>query len=190
MIREQQRFSQDRLSLAMWDLLIQIRPRIFHQADHFAQVFLKLLNTFLPSRFVRRPGRLRPIAFGKFRRNMFGVAAEFQDIPLRQPRVLEELPSRMRKPLGIGSALTDRKSLQCVHEVYVRPAALEQIHQMFPESSIPPPSFLLFRALPFFLQASSLPLGHQHVLWYFRHGCGVVFSNPALANIFSYSENV
>src|ERR1019366_10028726 len=43
---------------------------------------------------------LRPVALGPFWRLVVGVAAELQDVPQREAYVLEQLPRRMRQPLG------------------------------------------------------------------------------------------
>src|SRR5208282_3751565 len=142
MVRKEQCLAQNCFSLPAWDGLKQICPRIIHQADHFTQILLKSPNTFFPSRGVGRPRCLWPVAVGKFGRNMFGIAAEFEDVPLCQPGVLQELPSRVWQPFDIGPLFLHRKSFQCVREVNVGSAAFEQINHMLTESRVPPCVFL------------------------------------------------
>jgi hypothetical protein len=66
-----------------------------HQLEHGLQVGLKGLAAFVPGLLVGRSGGLWPVAFGEFWRDVFWVTGEFEDVPLREAQVFEELPCGM-----------------------------------------------------------------------------------------------
>src|SRR5438874_5385578 len=81
-------------------LLIPLR----HELLHFLKIATKCGNTLLPRFLVSRRGRLWPVSVWPFWRNMFRVATEFEDIPLGNSHVFEELPSRVWKSLDLLAA--------------------------------------------------------------------------------------
>src|SRR5579864_7155415 len=132
---------------------------------------------------------------------MVWIPAEFQDVPLRDPRMLQQLPARVRQSRSKRTALVRRKFLQRIHELHVRRSALQQIHQMLAQRSVAACGCIFsatsFRARALlalrlrsclFLQAdfsdTTICCGISGT------GCSVDFANPALRNIFSYSEKV
>src|SRR5882762_2375101 len=189
----------------MRNLRKKIRPRIFHQANHLVQVMLELLHAFVPISFAYRARRLWPIAFRKSRRNMLRVSAELHNVPLRDPRVLQQLPAGMRQARRKRTALVGRKFFQRIHKLHVSRAALEQIDHVLAQRGIVHARAFSIRAfrrytLPTFL-LTACPRGCLLFLQaVFSEtitccgisgtGCSVDFTNPALRNIFSYSENV
>src|SRR4029077_8382597 len=191
--------AQNRLAIAVRNFRKQVRARTLHQLTHLVQIVLERLHTFLPFRFARRPRRLWPVAFGKSRRHMFRVAAELQDVPLRDARMLEQLPAGVRQTRRKRSAFVRWKLFQRIHKVHMRGAALQQIDQMFAQRRIAARartfsarallrlSARLFCCL-LFLQADFSETitccGMSGT------GCKVILANPALQNIFSYSEKV
>src|SRR5260221_5630401 len=131
---------------------------------------------------------------------MLRVAAELQDVLLRDSGMVQQLAARVRQAGGERAALVGWKFLQRVHEVHVRGTALQYIDHMLPQRcivaraqassarSFSACALLALRNCLLFLQA------------YFSEtitccgipgtGCSVEFANPALRNIFSYSEKV
>src|SRR5882762_4508215 len=184
----------------MRNLRKKIRPRIFHQANHLVQVMLELLHAFVPISFAYRARRLWPIAFRKSRRNMLRVAAELHNVPLRDPRVLQQLPSGMRQARRKRTALVGRKFFERIHKLHVSRAALQQIDHVLAQRGI------VARAGTFAGRFFASLLGLRSRPWLFflqadfsetitccgisGTGCSVDFTNPAFRNIFSYSENV
>src|SRR5258708_12629678 len=67
---------------------------------------------------------------------MLRVAAEFQDVPLRDSRMFQQLPARVRQTGGERAAFVGRKFLQCVHKMHVRGAALQYIDHMLAQRHI------------------------------------------------------
>src|SRR6202790_2132474 len=133
---------------------------------------------------------------------MSWIAAEFQNVPLRDTRMLQQLPAGVRQARGERTALVRRKLLQRVHELHVRRAALQQVSQMLAQGSI------VDRASTFsgraFLARSAFCFGPHSCFLFLQvdfsetttccgisdKGCSVDFTNPALRNIFSYSAKV
>jgi len=130
-VGEQQRLAQNGLSVAVGNLRIQIGLRAVHEADHFLEVAAERFHGFVPGSRVGRPRRLRPVALRKTRRNVLGVAAEFQDVPLRDSRMLQKLPAGVRQSGDEGSALRFGKTLDGIHEMNVRPASLQDVDEVF-----------------------------------------------------------
>src|SRR5580704_12620280 len=124
MIGEQQGFAQNRLSLAVRYFGGQISTRIRHQMDHFEQIALEGRDALVPSLTIGRRRCFWPVTGWKRRRDVFWISAELQDIPLREPRVFEQLPARMRKCVRKSSIFPGRKPVERVHEMDVRASAL------------------------------------------------------------------
>ena len=124
MVGEDEGFAQNGLALAVGDFGVEIGSRIFDQLDHFAQIVFEPLHRLIPLFFARRGRRLGPVALGKFGRDVLVVAAEFQNIPLRDAGVFEELPPGMREALRVGAALGRGEVFDGVHEMDVGAAAL------------------------------------------------------------------
>src|SRR6267143_1153825 len=154
-IREDQRLTKNRLSIAVRNLREQVGPRIFHQLDHFFQIVLKLMHAVVPRRSIRRHRRLRPVTFGKTGRLMLWIAAELQDVPLRKPGVLQQLPAGMRQAFNECTPFCLGKTINRVHKVHVRAPALQKADKMFAQHPIAVSySTLPFRGLfCFFLHA-------------------------------------
>src|SRR5258708_17289898 len=116
--------------------------------------------------------------------------------------MFQQVPARLRRSGSERPAFVRRKFLQRVHKMHVRGAALQYSDHMLPQRNIiagarasSPRSFcartlfaLRFPSCLLFLQAylsetitcCGIP----------GTGCSVEFANPALRNIFSYSEKV
>src|SRR5215469_13999066 len=198
-VGEEQSLTQYRLTITMGNLGIQIGLRVFHQADYFSQVALKRFYGFIPRSGIGRPRRLRPVAFGKTRRNVLGVAAELQDVPLRDARMLQELPPGVRESGDEGSALCFREILDGIHEMDVRPASFQEVDHVVAQCFVAIARSCFFAGYRLFLGGRPdffLHIGDS----YFSEtrtccgmsgtGCKVVFVKPALPNIFSYCTKV
>src|SRR5580704_7170635 len=129
---------------------------------------------------------------------MFWVSTELQDVPLCEPRVLEQLPARMRKGVGERSIFPSREAIQRIHKVNVRAPAFKKINQLFAQIAVcirrrfnpgVLRSFLRCLFVRLFLFHSGFP-EISTCCGIPVTGCKVVFAKPVLANIFSYSEKV
>src|SRR5580698_2193924 len=147
MIGEQQGFAQNRLSLAVRYFGGQISTRIRHQMDHFEQIALEGRYALVPSLTIGRRRCFWPVTGWKRRRDVFWISAELQDIPLREPRMFEQLPARMRQTIRERSIFLWRESFQRIHEVYVRASAFQQIGDLFAQLAI----YIARRLLRYFL---------------------------------------
>src|SRR5271169_3271446 len=123
MIGEQQRFAQNRLSLAVRYFGGQIGARICYKMDHFEQIALEGGHALVPSFTIGRRRRFGPVTGRKRWRDVFWISAELQDIPLREPRMFEQLPTRMRQTVRERAIFLWRESIQRIHEVDVRAPA-------------------------------------------------------------------
>src|SRR6266852_1285567 len=187
MVRHQQRFAKNGLPVAPGNLCKQICPRALHQFRHGVQAAVKPSHTFFPSRFPIRRFRIGPIAFGEFRGHVPGAVAEFHNIPLRNPQVLQQLPCSVRKAGHARPAQLRRETANRRVEVHVRAASFEEIDDVPAQAIvIVRRSFLalaLHRTFPYFTDRITCP-GDGGIGWI------VLEENPAFRNIFSYSGNV
>ena len=62
---------------------------------------------------------------------MRGVAAEFQNVPLRNSQVLEQLPRAVWRACDPGAPLCGREARNGGIEIYVRAAIAQKINEMF-----------------------------------------------------------
>src|SRR6266699_1422456 len=182
-VRHEQRFAQDRLAVPMGNPGEQIGLRILHETDHFLEISHKCLHGLVPRGLIRRPRRCRPVPFGKSGGNMLGIAAEFQDVPLRDPRMFQELPAGMRQSRYKGSAFGLGEALDGVHEMDVRAAAFQKIDEVFAQCPIVAArSGLLACRFGFFPHGDSYFSESRTCCGTSGTGCKVVLANPALPN--------
>src|SRR5215467_5643331 len=135
-VRKKQRFAKNRLAVTMRNLRAQVGLGIFYQADHFFQVTLERLQSLVPGGRVRRTWRFRPIALRKSGRDMFRIAAEFENVPLRNPRMFQKLPARVWQSRDESAAFGFGEALDGVDEVNVRAAALQKVDEMFAQGFV------------------------------------------------------
>src|SRR5712671_7291654 len=136
---------------------------------------------------------------------MLGVAAELQNVPLRNPRMLQQLPTGVRQARRKRSTLVRWKFFQRIQKLHVSRATLQQIDQVLTQRRI-------VHARGFSISAGSgstfpaclLAACSRGCLLFLQAdfsetitccgisgtGCSVDFANPAFRNIFSYSEKV
>ncbi len=114
----------------LYSLGIQIGLRIRNELLHRLQILAELLNTLVPSSGTRWSIRFRPIILRPFGRLVFGVAAEFENIPLRQPKMLEQHPGRVRESVGFYAAQLLRHVFHDVVKPGVGAAAVKQINDV------------------------------------------------------------
>ena len=66
-------------------------------------------GAFLPRIGRGRSVRRRPVALGKLRRDVLGVAREFENVPESDAHVFEQLPGRVRRGLRLRALKLGRK---------------------------------------------------------------------------------
>ena len=67
---------------------------------------------------------------------MLRVPAEFQDVPLRDPGMLQKLPAGVRQSRDKCPALRFRKAFHGIYEMHVRPAPFQEEDEMFAQCFI------------------------------------------------------
>src|ERR1700676_887293 len=122
-IRKKKRFPQNGLPLTMRYFGEEVGARTSHQMDHLLQIALERRHAFGPRLFIGGRWRFWPVPARKSGRDMFGITAEVQNVPLRKPRVFEQLPARVRQCVSESSIFPGGEPFQCVHEMDVRASA-------------------------------------------------------------------
>src|SRR5438034_761404 len=97
-IEHEYQLAQIRLARAVRDLREQIHLRVGGQPLQRSQIAAKRRDAGVPRRAIGRRLAARPIMFRPLRLRVLRVAAELEDVELRQSKVLEELPWRIRQP--------------------------------------------------------------------------------------------
>src|SRR5579872_4790234 len=95
---------------------------------------MNLFNTLVPRIGAGRLGGLRPVAFGPLRRFVLRVAAEFEDVPLRDADVFDQHPGRVREVFGLRAAKFLGQSFYGVFKPGVRVAAFEKFNDVLAKS--------------------------------------------------------
>src|SRR5205823_10644460 len=90
----------------------------------------------VPGRVIGRGVTLGPVARGEVRRDVFGVAAKFEDVPLRNAQVLQQPPGRVRDAGRPGAAQRGRQVGDGRVEVQVGAAAAEQVQKVFAQGLV------------------------------------------------------
>src|SRR5947207_3435110 len=67
---------------------------------------------------------------------MAGVAAELEDVPLRDAQVLQETPGRVRRPLYLGAAQLHGQIRDGILEAQVGPLTTQQIKQVLTQGLV------------------------------------------------------
>src|SRR5258708_1379482 len=96
MVRDEQGFAQNSLASAVWNFGEEIRLAVGHKFLHRLEIPRERFQALVPGLGSGRDWRSGPVSGGPVWRNMFGVAREFQNIPLRNAHVLEQFPDRVR----------------------------------------------------------------------------------------------
>jgi hypothetical protein len=95
-IRDEQSLGKNGLASAVRNLGIEIRIGIEDQFTHLQEFALNFGDAFVPGFLARRRFGGRPIAGREVWRDVLSVAAEFEDVPLRDADVFEKLPECVR----------------------------------------------------------------------------------------------
>jgi len=132
-VGEHQGFAQDGLAVAPWNFGEQICPWIADQFLHFFQVGAELVHAFRPGSGIGGRGGFRPVSLGPFWRDMFRIAAEFEDVPLGDAKVLEDHPGRMREVIWLLAAQVGWKIFDRVIKSGVSVSAGEESDEIFAE---------------------------------------------------------
>src|SRR5438552_10704716 len=88
-VGDQQRFPKNVLTGSVRNLGVKIRLRIFDELLDRQEILFNRSDAFLPGRIIRRLFRFRPVALWPSGRYMLCIPAEFQNVPLRDPHMLE-----------------------------------------------------------------------------------------------------
>ena len=130
MVGHKQGFAKDGLAVTPWDQGDQVGGRIGHQILHGLVVFVKCLHTPVPRYLGGRRQSVRPIAIRPRWRSVFGIAAEFQNVPLGNPHMLEETPGCMWKTLGLSALVVMRQIGEGRIEIQMCTTAPQEMQDM------------------------------------------------------------
>ncbi len=103
--------------------------------NHFAQldlVCLKRRDALVPRFGVRRFGCRRPIIIRELQRRVVGASRVFDNIVLRDTKVLEQLPRGVRRACGPHATQFWREPRNRVVEGRVGVAAVQKVDELFP----------------------------------------------------------
>ena len=126
MVRHQQRFAKNGLAVAMRNLGEQVVGLVPNKLSHRLEVVPEIRQALIPGKVIRRRVTDRPIAVRKVRRDVVGIPAEFQNVPLADSHVLNKTPGRMR---NVGRFCTTEFNGYSCHrlvEVEVGTTSIEQ----------------------------------------------------------------
>jgi hypothetical protein len=135
-IREHQRFAQNCLAVPVRYFREEIGFWILHQVDHLLQVALERRDAFVPFFFTGGRGGFWPISGGKWRRNVFRISTEFENVPLCEAGVFEQLPAGVGQSVRERSVFPGREIIECVREVDVRASTFQEVHDLLAQFAI------------------------------------------------------
>lgn len=98
-VGDQEGFAEDGLAVPPWDFREQIGFGIADQLFQSGQIDLKRFDAFVPGRGARRGRGFGPVVVRPFGGDVFRVAAEVEDVALRDAQMFEEHPGGMRQAL-------------------------------------------------------------------------------------------
>src|SRR5271157_4718796 len=99
-------------------------------------MFLDGLYAPVPGVSVRRRGSFRPVALRPFGRFVSGVAAELQNVPQREPDVLQQLPRRVWKSFRYAPAQLGREVANCSPKIGMRLVPIYYLRKLLTEDFI------------------------------------------------------
>jgi len=132
----QQHFAQDSLAIAVRNPRVEVDRVVGNQTAESLQVLAETVNAAIPGLGIGRLGRRRPVAVREFRRFVFGVSAELQNVPLCDPHMFQNFPRRVGRTLGALAANLVGKVLNGVLESGVGMTALEELMEVLAESGV------------------------------------------------------
>ena len=126
--------AKDRLPLTVRNRCKQVHARIHHQSLHLFDVVLKLGNARSPGRIVGRGFVSRPVADRELRGDVVWIPAEFENVPLADAYMLEQLPGSVWASCRLDSSNLGRPLGENVPVVQVRVLPVQKASQEFPQS--------------------------------------------------------
>ena len=130
-VSHQQYFPQQRLARTMFEPRRQIRIRVGNQFFHGLRVFLELRHAGVPSGIIWRRFGARPVVVGPRLLFVVGIAAEIENVFLRDPQVLQQLPRCVRRSRDLLAAKFRREALDRGIEIRMGTLHPQQIDEMF-----------------------------------------------------------
>ena len=132
----QQGLAQDGLPLTMGDGGEEVGGGVGDQLLQGCEVGAKSSEAFFPSVVGRRGVARRPVAGGEVQLFVFGVAAEVEDVPLRDAEVLQQLPGGVGRARGLGGAQLGGPVGDDLVEADVGVAPVEQLDDVLPQGLV------------------------------------------------------
>src|SRR4029079_17736732 len=110
MVCHKQRLPEYRLAVAMRDLSEEVNTLVSDKIAHSLNIIKKLFDRFVPIR--DRAFAVWPVIVRPFHSLIIRIPGEVEDVPLRDPHMLEQLPCRVRRSVGPRIDLFERKITQ------------------------------------------------------------------------------
>src|SRR5687767_13072360 len=120
MVGDEQELADVRLSGAVRDLREQVDRFVDRERLECRAILAERGDRVIPRLVAWRLGRRRPVIVRPGRLLVARVAAEVEDVPLRDAQVLDELPRRMRKAADADAAVPRREPFDGLLEADVR----------------------------------------------------------------------
>lgn len=125
-VGRQQRFAEHRLPVPVGNSRKKVHRFVAHHLAQRFQVAAEGAHAFIPGLLVGRRGFGGPVASGPVGRLVLRVPREFENVPLRNAQVLDQLPRRVLGAARLFAAQLRREILHRVIEGGVGVPALEQ----------------------------------------------------------------
>ena len=125
-----ERFAEQALAIAVREWGEQVRRRSGNKLPHGLVIGTKARDALVPCMRVGRFGGGGPVAGRPVGRRVFGIAAEFQHVPLRDSEVFEQFPGGVRRAGRGDTAQGGGHVGDCLIEIGVRASSFEQFHQL------------------------------------------------------------
>ena len=135
-IRDEKRFPKNRWPVAVGNRYKQIRRGVGYQILQGSQISAEGFQALFPSHRIRRRVPVRPVTIRERWRDVFWIPAEFEDVPLGDAHVFEEVPGGMRYAVRLRSTEPSGQVGDGGVEIEMRSTTSQQVEQVFPESLI------------------------------------------------------
>lgn len=129
-VGDEEGFAEDGLAGAVRERREEVRVFVLHEFDHGVEIGVEGFDRVVPGFGVGRRGRFWPVAGRPIRRNVFRVAREFEDVPLRKAHVFEHFPGGVRGAFRADALEFRGPVFDGIVKSDVRLAALEKFNEM------------------------------------------------------------
>ena len=135
-VRQQQHLAQDGLAVSPRYFLKEIGARARDQILHRLEILLEARDTFIPGDRIRWRGSFRPIFLWPFRGDVFRIAAELENVPLRDAEMFKQHPGGMGEAIWLRGPQLFRDIRDRIFKFRVRFSAFKQADELVAQSFV------------------------------------------------------